>query len=34
MPGHPKYVELNLPEYGEDSATFDDSLDWRTKAPQ
>jgi cathepsin B len=35
MPGHPKYVELNLPEYEADlSATFDDSLDWRTKAPQ
>ena len=24
MPGHPKYVELNLPEYGEDlTATFE-----------
>jgi cathepsin B len=34
LPGHPQYIEQDLPAYPEDlTATFDDSLDWRTKAP-
>jgi cathepsin B len=35
LPGHPKYVKTDLPEYPVDeNAVFDDSLDWRAKAPQ
>ena len=39
LPGHPKYVEADLPAYPVDentaaAAAFDDALDWRAKAPQ
>jgi len=35
MPGHANYTKDTLPEYEFDTnAVFDDSLDWRTKAPQ
>jgi hypothetical protein len=35
MPGHANYTKTNLPEYEADvNAVFEDSIDWRTKAPQ
>ena len=35
MPGHENYTHVELPEYEYDTnAVFDDSIDWRTKAPQ
>jgi cathepsin B len=40
LPGHPKYVETDLPAYTMDenaaatTTAFADSLDWRAKAPQ